>query len=194
MSPRALHLGIVAFGLLASAACESGPIAPTWVPGPGVPAVPTAQPLTWDSREELSAWVVNPVSRGPISVQEEGPTAFIRVITGGDVLVILRGPDFSPPTRLAGVRFRYRWIVSFPPGVGGTGAAGDVGTAQPVNPPWPPGLLRGRLDGTARSDWREAYFEHFDRTSDEIQYVYFRFEFGSDYPGQLDFDWIRIER
>jgi hypothetical protein len=113
---------------LASAGCERGPTGPTFVPGPGVSAVPTAEPLTWNSREELTAWVVNPVSKGPISVEEEGSDAFIRVITGNDV-TILRGPDLNPPTKLAGVRLRYRWVQTAPPGSSGISMGGSRGDA-----------------------------------------------------------------
>ena len=194
------HLIATAVLLLAATSCTSQPAAPTWVPGPGVPPVPTAQPLTWDARDELTAWVANGVSKGPISVEGEGTAAFIRVLTGAgyppitpdspSMQAVLRGPDLDPAVVLSGLTMRYRWT-------GGAGVHSGVRFfTQPVDPPWPLGYLEGGLASTALpGNWGESYFAHNDRAADSIRYVYFPLYSGPyDPPGQLDIDWIRIQR
>jgi len=65
-------------------------------------------------------WIDNQVSRGSISTSGEGPSAVIRIETGGAsstaqnglrVAWLLRGPDFETPVvGVRAVRIRYTWI------------------------------------------------------------------------------------
>ena len=95
--------GVAVAGLIGSvllAACGDVP-EPFVVPSPTAPSrVVTAQPLVWDSRDELLDWVANGVTSGPITVEGNGAAAFIRVKL--DFKSLLRGPDLAPP--VAGVR------------------------------------------------------------------------------------------
>jgi len=175
----------------------------------------TDQPYTWDSLDELAAWALNPVTKGPVALQGEGRAGFIRVQQNVErVNVVLRSPDFTPPvTALRGVRFRYRWIVDRPAGIPeggdhlGGGASGHLGKVQPVAPAWPRGLLVGSLNGTPTAqDWRDANFAVEPRGSGsdcpgtcpgaggtiDARYVYF--EFFSLQPGRLDIDSITLLR
>jgi hypothetical protein len=91
--------------------CDTGGRPPAFViPGPTVPSpLPTAPPYVWDTRDELSIWMNNPVARGPLALEGSGADAFIR-IDRADREWLLRGPDLTPPA--GGVRtlsLRYRW-------------------------------------------------------------------------------------
>ena len=106
---------------LTTIACRTGePGDPYVIPGPTGPTpVSTQVPYVWDSRDELSIWVDNKVSRGPISMSGDGRDAVIRIESGpptfplensNSVQWVLRGPDFDAPvTRIKGVRIRYIW-------------------------------------------------------------------------------------
>lgn len=91
-------------------ACETSPAAPTVIPGSFVPAVATTEPYRWDTRDELTAWVGNGVSTGPIEVVGDAADAVIRIrLIDGDAN--LHGPDCDPrPTDVQSARVRYRWI------------------------------------------------------------------------------------
>lgn len=95
--------------LVAAAACETTPTAPTVIEPPLVPAVATAVPLRWDSADELAAWTT-PVSTGPFSIQGDSTDAVIRVdLIAGNAA--LHGPELDPPlVDVQGVRMRYRWL------------------------------------------------------------------------------------
>src|SRR5438309_177487 len=100
---------IVVMAALVAVGCQSSPVAPTVSPPPAVPAVPTAAPNTWDSREELAAWVGNDQSRGGLTLAGDGVEAVIRVdMNAGNAL--LRGPDLDPPVTMTAARVRYRWL------------------------------------------------------------------------------------
>lgn len=94
-------------GAATLAGCGDAP-APFVVPGPTAPSrVVTAQPLVWDSRDELLDWVSNGVTRGPITVEGTGTAAFIRIKL--DFESLLRGPDLSPAVSgIRGMRLRAR--------------------------------------------------------------------------------------
>jgi hypothetical protein len=96
---------------LLTAACEIGGRPPgVIVPGPTVPSpFPTEAPYVWDTADELSIWLNNPVARGSLALEGSGTGAFIR-IDRTDRDWLLRGPDLEPAA--AGVRtvsIRYRW-------------------------------------------------------------------------------------
>ena len=97
----------VLVGAATLAGCGDAP-PPFVVPGPTAPSrIETAQPLVWDSRDELVDWVTNGVSRGPITVEGSGTAAFIRIML--DFESLLRGPDLSPPVAgIRGMRLRAR--------------------------------------------------------------------------------------
>jgi hypothetical protein len=141
------------------AGCErvSGGAVTTFIPT--APSVPTAQPLVWDSREELSAWVNNTITKGTVSVEGEGSDAFIRVVLGPQG-VLLRGPDLEPPIAgITAVRLRYRWACDLEPvpGIEGTGYLVLFAYLQPANmtaSTWQPMTSVGTMPtGVA---WRES--------------------------------------
>ena len=104
-----LRVSIV-FALLA-AGCEAGGRPPAFViPGPTVPSsLPTTAPYVWDSEQELSIWVNNPVTNGPVALASDGAAAFIR-IDRADRAWVLRGPDLTPAVAdVRTLRIRYRW-------------------------------------------------------------------------------------
>jgi hypothetical protein len=111
------YLLAVVVATAAAAGCGEVP-EPIVVPGPTAPSrTTTAEPLVWDSREELLDWVANAVTRGPITVEGDGAAAFIRVRLDVNDHV-LRGPDLEPPAagvRGARIRARLRPDRSRPP-------------------------------------------------------------------------------
>lgn len=94
----------------ALSACETSPPAPSVIPGPFVPAVATAVPGVWDSRDELAPWVDNGATTGPATVAGDGTAAVIQVRVG-EGGAALHGPDLDPSlaTVVSG-RIRYRWL------------------------------------------------------------------------------------
>jgi hypothetical protein len=91
--------------------CDTGGRPPAFViPGPAVPSpIPTVAPYVWDTDEELSIWMHNPVARGSLTLEGSGPEAFIR-IDRADLEWVLRGPDLTPPAvGVHTVSIRYRW-------------------------------------------------------------------------------------
>lgn len=110
---------LLAFVIATAVAAGCGEVPePLLVPGPTAPSrTMTAEPLVWDSREELLDWVANAVTRGPITVEGDGAAAFIRVRLDVNDHV-LRGPDLEPPAagvRGARIRARLRVDRSRPP-------------------------------------------------------------------------------
>ncbi len=94
-----------------AAGCDSGERPPAFViPGPTVPSpLPTAAPYVWDSDEELSIWVNNPVTHGSVALEGDGAAAFIR-IDRADREWVLRGPDLTLAVAdVRTLRIRYRW-------------------------------------------------------------------------------------
>jgi hypothetical protein len=189
------------------AGCErvSGGAVSTFIPT--APSVPTAQPLVWDSREELSAWVNNTITKGTVSVEGAGNDAFIRAILGAQSL-LLRGPDLEPP--IAGIRavsLRYRWTsdVQPVPGIEGTGYLGLFAYLQPANmtaSTWQPMTSVGAMPTSGA--WRESTLRFPDTppapTSVPMRYL----RIGTDrddvvrtyssVPGTLDIDRIQLIR
>lgn len=105
MVQRVILLAVLATG------CDAGRRPATFViPGPTVPSpVPITPPYVWDTHDELSIWMSNPVARGSLALEGSGAGAFVR-IDRADREWLLRGPDLTPP--VAGVRtlsIRYRW-------------------------------------------------------------------------------------
>ena len=112
---------------LAAAACQTAPVEPTVIAPPAVAAVPTVQPLVWDRREELAAWVNNGATVGAATLEGEGTGAVIR-IEAAQEYVNLKGPDFDPPlTDVQEARVRYRWLDA--------GANGNLGMNIYLRPP-----------------------------------------------------------
>jgi len=94
-----------------AAGCDAGGRPPAFViPGPTVPSpLPTTAPYVWDSEEELSIWVNNPVTNGSVALASDGAAAFIRIDQANRTWV-LRGPDLAPPVAdVRTLRIRYRW-------------------------------------------------------------------------------------
>jgi len=91
--------------------CESSPVAPTVIPAPSVPSVPTAIPNVWESRTELAAWVDN--TQPGVTVVGADASAAIHVDVAAGAAV-LRGPDFDPPLTMTAARVRYRWLDKGP--------------------------------------------------------------------------------
>ena len=116
MTTRLLSLILLA---LLTAACEIGSRPPgVIVPGPAVPSpFPTAAPYVWDTADELSIWMNNPVARGSLVLEGSGADAFIR-IDRTDRDWLLRGPDLAPAAegvRTVSVRYRWRPDAGLPP-------------------------------------------------------------------------------
>lgn len=104
---------------LLTAGCEIGGRPPgVTVLGPAVPSpFPTAAPYVWDTADELSIWMDNPVARGSLTLEGSGPDAFIRV-ERPDRDWLLRGPDLEPAAtgvRTVSIRYRWRPDPSLPP-------------------------------------------------------------------------------
>ena len=104
------HVGLIALTTL-TMACE-GATRPSAIviPGPAVPnPQPTAVPYVWDTRDELAIWVENPVALGPLELDGDGSSDFIRVAQAEREWT-LRGPDLTPAaTGVHTLRLRYRW-------------------------------------------------------------------------------------
>jgi hypothetical protein len=116
MTTRFLPLMLLA---LLTTACEIGGRSPgVVVPGPTVPSpFPTTPPYVWDTAEELSIWMNNPVARGSLTLEGSGTDAFIR-IDRADREWVLRGPDLEPAAegvRTLSIRYRWRPDPSLPP-------------------------------------------------------------------------------
>jgi hypothetical protein len=116
MTTRLLPLILLA---LLTAACEIGGRPPgVVVPGPAVPSpFPTATPNVWDTADELSIWMNNPVARGSLALEGSGTGAFIR-IDRADRDWLLRGPDLKPAAegvRTVSIRYRWRPDPGLPP-------------------------------------------------------------------------------
>ena len=93
---------------VAPLACETVPPGPSVILAPSIPAVATAEPYRWDTRDELAAWV-NGSTIGSAEVVDDAADALIRIhISAGDA--ILHGPDCNPPPPdVQSARLRYRW-------------------------------------------------------------------------------------
>jgi hypothetical protein len=154
--PRTSALALVV--AVALGGCETSPVAPTYVPGPPVPSVPTAAPYVWDSADELASWV-NVVSSDAARVVVEDGSAFLRITIPARAYGLpVRSPDLDPPcVGLRNVRLRYRWIAIDPGGVSGGTSGGYLGSVQPLDPPWPAAALTGSLNWEASgSRWQET--------------------------------------
>jgi hypothetical protein len=106
----AVHVMLLVAGLAASG-CDTGGRPPAYViPGLPVPSpLPTVPPYLWDSHDELSIWMNNPVARGTLALLGNGGGAFIR-IDRPDREWLLRGPDLTPAaTDVRTLSIRYRW-------------------------------------------------------------------------------------
>ena len=130
---------------LLTTGCEIGGRPPgVVVPGPAVPSpFPTVPPYVWDTADELSIWMHNPVARGSLALEGSGAEAFIR-IDRPDRDWLLRGPDLEPAAegvRTLSIRYRWRPDPGLPPNASLTArvsayfqtttpAVGDDPTAQ----------------------------------------------------------------
>ena len=152
-------LSLIPFVLL-TAACEIGGRPPgVVVPGPAVPSpFPTAAPYVWDTAEELSIWMNNPVARGSLALEGSGTEAFIR-IDRPDREWVLRGPDLEPAAegvRTVSIRYRWRPDPSLPSTASMTArVSAHFETTTPVTneDPTAQALLSSNL--SPRDDWTE---------------------------------------
>jgi hypothetical protein len=116
-----IPVAIVVFAIFAAVAagCRVGghPVQPTSIPATLAPVVPTHHPGVWDSRDELSGWVTNGLSSGPVTIVGEGDDALIRIDLPATPSINLHSPAFDPPVKdLRTFRIRYRWLPDGPYG------------------------------------------------------------------------------
>jgi hypothetical protein len=190
---------LVAASIPALAACQrvSGGGLSTFIPT--APTVPTAQPLVWDSAEELRGWVNNSITKGVVSVQGRDAEAFIRAALGAEAL-LLRGPDLDPPVAgIRTVRLRYRWT---PDAGQRTPLVGLVAYLQPLTMTTT-SVPTALIVATPIADvWRESSLTFSDSSwaplSTPMRYARLGDRRDGDtypsQPGTLDIDWIRLER
>ena len=161
------------------------------IAGPTVPSVVLREPLVWDTREELMAWIDNPVTRGPFRIDTDGSNGAIAVDFGQYVL--LRGPNLDPPLkRVRAVRIRYMWIPSDDKRV-----ATLVVRFDAVNSPRADLQLRGFADLRRTSTWTETELRvpsyAFTYTPLDVNYVYFEGDSANDAnDGLLKIDSIML--
>lgn len=177
--------------------CDTGRPAAFVIPGPTVPSpLPTAPPYVWDTRDELSIWMNNPVARGSLALEGSGVEAFIR-IDRADGEWLLRGPDLTPPA--AGVRtlsIRYRWRPD--PGLPSTAVRTALVTAHfqtttPVVGYDPNAQAAASSDLEPRNDWTDiALIPGQFKPPIEVKHCYVH-SFGAN-RGLLEIDRIELVR
>ena len=161
MTPRLHHIGVLVMLAMPGAACDIGtrPSAVV-VPGPAVPNPLPAGRYVWDTREELAAWVDNPVATKSISLEGDGAEAFIRVVRP-ELEWVLRGPDLDPAaTGVRSFRLRYRWHpdAGLPPTASRTiRTEARLETKSPL-----PDYMNGQANTVAllepRNEWTDVTF------------------------------------
>jgi hypothetical protein len=157
---RPRFLSPILFALL-TAGCEIGSRPPgVIIPGPAVPSpFPTAAPYVWDTADELSIWMNNPVARGSLALEGSGPDAFIR-IDRTDRDWLLRGPDLEPAAegvRTVNIRYRWRPDPGLPPTeVQTTRVSAHFQTTTPAVPTDPTAQAHLSSNLPPRNDWTDV--------------------------------------
>jgi hypothetical protein len=166
------------------------------IAGPTVPSsVQTAIPYVWDFQEELSLWVNNEVTRGPVpmSLVEDGREAFIRIEPTRNVEGwLLRGPDLNPPpTATRAVRIWYRWRLDPTLSPNASRSFPLNATLEVLNPARPADQPRGSTTLQPTDEWTAASISFGPPgTQFDVRYVYFQ-QLGSN-PGVFEIDRIEI--
>ena len=194
---RARRAIACATALVLAASCELDGNRPfSIVPGPTVPsASPTVPPLVWNTREELSIWVQNPVTRGPVPISLVGDDAeaVIRIQPqrGATDGWVLRGPDLNPIARgIRAVRIRYRWQLDPTLSPSASRTFGVSAVLEVLNPPFPPNQPGAHRALQPASDWVTVEFTYGAGASLEVKYVYLHQS--SVNPGVFELDWIEL--
>ena len=157
MTTRFLPLMLLA---ILTAACEIGGRPPGVVfPGPIVPSpFPTVPPYVWDTADELSIWMNNPVARGSLVLEGSGAGAFIR-IDRPDRDWLLRGPDLEPAAagvRTVSIRYRWRPDPGLPPTASLTArVSAHFQTSTPVSSDDPTAQAQVSSNLAPRDDWTQ---------------------------------------
>jgi hypothetical protein len=188
---------------LATIACSTGePGDPYVIPGPTGPTpVSTQVPYVWDSRDELSIWVDNKVSRGPISMSGDGRDAAIRIESGpptfslentNSVQWVLRGPDFDAPVMgIRAVSIRYTWTPAIRNSTVPV-AIPDMTAAFELPHGRPGGLQTTLSSATVREQSGEMVLEDRYTQPFDARYVYLYSTGGN--RGVLEIDSIALVR
>jgi hypothetical protein len=182
------------------AGCELKDPAVQVIPGPTVPSpVALYAPYVWDTRQELTTWTDNAVSRGSFWIDEADSNGAIAVQLAGSAFpahdVVLRGPDLDPPVKaVRTIRIRYQWMPA-----SGSGSLSLRATFEPVHlntsgyQPIANGFLK------AGTDWKETEFGSILELSGkapgtpatpDVRYLYFTNS--SDSAGVLKIDAITL--
>jgi hypothetical protein len=190
---RTLRLTL-ALAILA-AGCDTGQPSAFVLPGPTVPSpLPTVPPYVWDTREELSIWTNNKVTRSA-TLEGSGANAFIR-IDKPEFEWLLRGPDFTPP--VTGVRtlsLRYRWVPD--PGLPATATrtafvSAIFQTTVPVPGQVPTSQAEADKQLQPQDDWTDVTLIPIQFASIDVEYCYLH-SFGAN-RGVLEIDRIELVR
>ncbi len=191
---RSVAAGLAMF---VSSGCEMGGDRTfSVIAGPTVPSsVQTAIPYVWDSREELSIWVNNEVTRGPvpISLVEDGGVAFIRIEPRRNVEGwLLRGPDLDPPaiaTRALRIQYRWRPDPTLSPTASRTFSL--IAILDVLNPSRPGDQPGGSTSLQPADEWTAASLAFGPAgTRFDVKYVYLK-QFSSN-AGVFEIDRIEI--
>lgn len=165
---------------------------PRVIAGPAVPSpVQLHAPYGWDTPEELTVWIRNPVSRGPFGIDAaDSNGAITSQFTGGiSERLILRGPDIDPPApSIRAVRVRYQWL----PGGVSNPELWLIVAFEAENAPRRDRQPSARITLKAGPGWKEAESVRMDYpelASLDLRYVYFS---ATPNPGVLKIDTITL--
>jgi hypothetical protein len=183
---------VMAVACAAPAACERRTGADPWViPGPTVPSVVLREPFVWDTRDELTAWTENTISRGTFRIDTEDSNGAIAIeFVAGGPWMLMRGPNLDPPLkRVRAVRIRYQWKPRDGRDSGTLAVRFDA-----VNSPRADLQLHGFADLRPASTWTETELRvpsyAFTYTPLDVNYIYF--EGDSANEGVLKIDSIAL--
>ena len=157
--------------------------------------MPSASPYVWDTRDELTIWVENPVARGSLAIEGSGAEAFVR-IDQPDREWVLRGPDLTPSAtgvRTLLVRYRWRPDASLSPSAARNIRVGvHFQTTAPLQPFYF-GQASAGADIQPATEWTEITFVPGQYTPPiDVSYCYLN-SFGAN-RGVLEIDRIELVR